>query len=441
LCSFAVTNFRKSLRDSNFFAKYRGPDATTSTCIGGISFLHNLLHITGKPKNQPQYSNDVAVLFNGEIYNYLQLGGYNSEVEAILDLYLQEGPTAFVLLDGEFAICLVDFRKQRLIIATDTFATKPLWFDVGQSGFCVASYKSQLLGIGCKTPAKLGANQIHEFCLSSGKPIKQTQLYKFSTKQFKSSFDDWNLAFEQSISKRIDSLQFPMFIGLSSGMDSGAIACELNKRNAQFHSFSIFESENPTILNQRKNVLGKIDQVQLTLAKAMHYRLELGRRCEGFQQKKSDYIYDVRNDPGAIGLAAICDKAQTSGCKVYLSGQGADEIFSDYGFNGKKLSMQSTFAGLYPDDLTRTWPWPNFFEGTQSQYLGKEEVVVGGYGLEARYPFLDRVLVQEFLNLKPALKNSKYKSVLTNYLEENSFPFDPGVKIGFDPMQTLLNKE
>jgi asparagine synthetase B (glutamine-hydrolysing) len=64
-------------------------------------------------------------------------------------------------------------------------------------------------------------------------------------------------------------------------------------------------------------------------------------------------------------------------------------------------------------------------------YLLKEEQIGGSYGVETRYPFLDRDVVQEFLWLTYDLKNEKYKSVLHEYLIINNFPFESGVKKGF----------
>jgi hypothetical protein len=64
-------------------------------------------------------------------------------------------------------------------------------------------------------------------------------------------------------------------------------------------------------------------------------------------------------------------------------------------------------------------------------YLAKEEYVSGAYGLEGRYPFLDRAVVQEFLWLSADLKNSVYKNVLDNYLTMHNYPFQRGVKTGF----------
>ena len=70
----------------------------------------------------------------------------------------------------------------------------------------------------------------------------------------------------------------------------------------------------------------------------------------------------------------------------------------------------------------RSFPMEKFFgENTQRAYLMKEEIVTSTYGMEGRYPFLDKNLIQEFLWLHPDLKNNNYKSVIHNYLKLNNF--------------------
>ena len=62
----------------------------------------------------------------------------------------------------------------------------------------------------------------------------------------------------------------------------------------------------------------------------------------------------------------------------------------------------------------------------------KEEYVCGAYGVEGRYPFLDKDLVQEFLYLSSDLKNKSYKSPLSNYLKKYNYPYDIDKKSGFN---------
>jgi len=77
-------------------------------------------------------------------------------------------------------------------------------------------------------------------------------------------------------------------------------------------------------------------------------------------------------------------------------------------------------------------------ESKQIQYLNKEEYVAGAYGIETRYPFLDTNLVQEFLWLNSDLKNKEYKAPLSEYLFKNNYPFQRGVKTGFQANRNLI---
>jgi len=120
------------------------------------------------------------------------------------------------------------------------------------------------------------------------------------------------------------------------------------------------------------------------------------------------------------------------GILVYVSGTGADEIISDYGHGGRRIFPHSSFGGLFPEDLRGLFPWEGFFLGTQRDYLMKEELVAGAHGVESRYPFLDRAVVQEFLWLASGAKNAKYKAPIHDWLARLDYPFRPGEKLGFN---------
>ena len=138
----------------------------------------------------------------------------------------------------------------------------------------------------------------------------------------------------------------------------------------------------------------------------------------------------VTEESAGVGLGFICRLATSEGRRIYLSGQGADEILSDYAL----MPHQSDFKGIFPNDLK---PWRNFYYNCQEAYLAKEEHIAGAYGVEARYPFLDTQVVQEFLWLKPELKNMFYKAPLYTYLNRYLYPFKPNVKRGFEAGRNL----
>ena len=426
MCGFGVTN-KIGLQNSNKFCQRRGPDLTNSKVVNDIEFLHNLLHITGELNPQPLIKGDVVCVFNGEIYNYDSFGTYRSDGDCLIDLYNQLGDNFTNALDGEFALCLIDFKNNKLIISTDTFACKPLWYEFKDNTFCVASYNSQLVGLGFNNGTKLLANTTKVYNLKSLQQISEFKNTLFDINQYKTSYTDWLNAFTNSIKKRTRNTDKGMFVGMSSGFDSGAIACELERQHIPFKAYTIVNNENVEVLEGRFKRISNTEPFTLSPEEFFYWQNEINNNCE-------DFFYDdysIKKDQASMGLAAICDRARKEGRRIYFSGQGADEIISDYGFGGKKIFGHSGFGGLFPDKLEGFFPWHSFWDGTQIKYLNKEEYVAGHFGIETRYPFLDKDLVQEFLWLTPELKNKKYKNTLDEYLSVNNFPYEPKEKKGF----------
>ena len=151
------------------------------------------------------------------------------------------------------------------------------------------------------------------------------------------------------------------------------------------------------------------------------------KQCELSHDSEYNYISDRSSAP----LMKMGYVARGHGCKIFLSGTGCDEIIGDYYIPGVFCDVNTCFYGKYPEDLENHFPWKNFFTGTMRRYLTKDEYIIGSLGIEARYPFLDKQLVQEFLNLTSNLKNMHYKSPLREYLLSTKFPFMEGEKRGF----------
>jgi len=432
MCGFGVSNV-SSISLTNKTCQRRGPDSTNVASFHGVEFLHNHLHITGAVVKQPFVKQDIVCVFNGEIYNYKTFGNYYSDGQCLIDLYLAQGDKFAQMLDGEFAICLVDFRSNKVITVTDTFACKPLWYEFNDRKFCVASYNSQLTGLGFVNGQKQKANTTRVYNLKklSLNLVAEYSNVDFDLNQHKNTFDDWISAFSQSIQKRISNTAYGMFCGMSSGYDSGAIACELEKQKANFKAYSIINNENEIVLNQRLAQITNTEAFILHDNEFQSQKSELRNHCENFYYNDHLMSYDIKKDQASMGLAAICTRANKEKRRIYFSGQGADEIISDYGFGGTKIYKHSSFGGKFPETLQGFFPWHSFWDGTQVQYLNKEEYVAGHFGIETRYPFLDKNLVQEFLWLSAKLKNSKYKSCLDEYLSVNNFPYQPAEKRGF----------
>jgi asparagine synthase (glutamine-hydrolysing) len=405
MCGFMVS---KKGRGNNQFIRRRGQDATSYLVRDDLHFAHYLLHVTGEVTVQPFVDGDVVAVYNGEIYNWPFT---RSDGENIIPAYREYGAMFPRELDGEFAIALYDFGSDRALFVTDRFASKPIW----RKGIECASYES---GVGGR---KIPANTIEAVRISTGETLYTTNYHEWDWRQTVTTYDACIAAFERAVAKRYVP---GCFIGLSSGYDSGAIACAL--RGKDFKAYAVLASESRQIVMQRATLLADARIIADFDIKAQERHLrdnaEDFRYCIRYDTSIGRASY--KEDYAAKALSHICMLASGEGRKVFLSGAGADEILSDYSL----IPMQSEFKGRFPDKLE---PWANFNDSCMYSYLGKEELVGGSWGIETRYPFLDAEFVQAFLSLTPELKNKNYKAPLFEYLSKNNFPFERDRKIGF----------
>lgn len=281
-------------------------------------------------------------------------------------------------------------------------------------------------------------NMMQIFALDDGRYelVERHTVFEFDLKQHKLSTVDFQSAFKHAVLKRVKHAICPFFIGLSSGYDSGAIQVALVQKELHHFAYTIFSTEALETLQERIKWAGSTAETHVILFNGKDLEKEmtyLAMHSEPFQYRATQgQDISVAEDPAAAGLSYICREARRRGVFIYLSGTGADEIISDYGHAGHKIFPHSNFGGLFPDNLQARFPWEGFFLGTQRDYLMKEELVAGAHGVEARYPFLDRAVVQEFLWLDATVKNSKYKAPIHEWLARFDYPFRAAEKVGFN---------
>lgn len=459
MCSYlfartATQLTESALQTANKYACYRGPDKTRvvqqQDRYGySLTFLHNLLDISGTSCVQPIIDANFAnltALFNGEIYNFRQLTGGGRDTDCILPTYVEFGKSAGQYFDGEFAITLYDCEKNSLFIFTDPFLTKPLYWGTNdaRTAFGVATCGSSLRAIGCHRTELFDPNATYEVNFSpDGFAMKcQREVRPFRLEQHKNDYTDWGAAFIDSVRKRASHGAHRPMVFLSSGYDSGAICVALNHLEIGYDTFSIVAGEHRGILEKRIRInrahsCGEAFCVEsLSETDLQRMTEDIGANVEPFvyvHEDKPGVICDLRTDGGALGANYLAELARHKNRLVNLSGSGADEIMSDYGFAGKKFYHHSEFGGLFPDDLESIFPWKKFYGDTQRSYLFKDEYTLGRHGIEGRYPFLDWKVVQEFLALKPDLKNKSYKGAIGHLLSLHDYPYEPMKKRGFSP--------
>jgi asparagine synthase (glutamine-hydrolysing) len=133
---------------------HRGPDARGIHVDDGVGLgIQRLRVIDLHGGDQPIFNEDrsVAVVLNGEIYNFcelraeLQARGHRfasaGDTETIAHLYEEQGADCVRALHGMFALAIWDARERRLVLARDRVGKKPLFYS--QHGGCL-SFASEL---------------------------------------------------------------------------------------------------------------------------------------------------------------------------------------------------------------------------------------------------------------------------------------------------------
>jgi asparagine synthetase B (glutamine-hydrolysing) len=409
----------------------RGPDKSTVEIGENFVVIHTLLSMTGF-RTQPIKTDKSMLIFNGEVYNdFMNYTNDFNDADYIALKFEKKGAAAFEKFDGEFAIVLYSKKDNQLFLATDPFATKPLYFKLGKD-FCLAgSYQTTVEAAGGEGGIEqIPSNRLIQIDLNNFKIVKTSHLVNFNfKKQTNKSFATWSKAFQKALVKRTLNTKHRAFVGLSSGHDSGLIAAELINLKIPFHAYIMTYLEDQEIIKERIRILkeNKItfdivvpsSEDWLRMKKFVKENIDpyqLVNKESKFQNYADPRIHMI---PGTISGCLINEKARLENRLISLSGQGGDEIYADY-YNEFTYSRMSELKGNWENINS---PWKNFSGGWNQVFLGANERVSGLFGIESRYPFLDFEVVQEFLDLDPKLKAKYYKSPITNRLLELKFPF------------------
>lgn len=369
--------------------RHRGPDEpgtwTTPEANGTLVFGFNRLSIIdiahshqplrwGPPEAPDRY----LLVFNGEIYNYLELRAQLSakhgtvfatggDGEAIAAGYHYWGIKVLEQLRGMFAFALWDTITRELLCARDPFGIKPLFMATGTGGTAVASEKKCLLdlvkllrfdtGIDHRAlqhytvlqyvpePETLhrGVRRLESGCYARIRPgQREPEITRYFVPRFATTpiagnteqarYDEITEVLEDSVAKH---MRADVTVGsfLSGGIDSTAVAALAIRHNPQLITFTTgFEREGFSELD-----------VAMASAEALGARhiakvVSTGEFVAALPEIVW-YLDEPVADPALVPLFFVAREARKH-VKVVLSGEGADELFGGYTIYREPLSLK-----------------------------------------------------------------------------------------------------
>ena len=362
--------------------RHRGPDDSGTYLDDNVSLGHTRLSILDlSPKgHQPMYFQNLAIVFNGEIYNFqeirkeLESFGYGftsgTDTEVILAAYHRWGDKCVEKFNGMWAFCIYDRDKQTLFISRDRFGVKPVYYYFDGQCFIFASELKAIRKhhIALETdPAGVnfffyqkyigGDLTIYKNCRKL-RPAHSI-LFDLNTKKLTISkhYDlEAEIAKRQDIAidDRLEMVEgilsdavlkrliadVPVGSFLSGGLDSSLISAIIAKNKKDFDTFSIgFKDESYNELN--------FSQIVAEHIKTAHHYEYMDVNEDIIQQ-----IIGAMDEPfgdSSVFPTYLLSKITRQKVTVSLSGDAGDEVFGGYDtYRAYKLArfIPAPVAGL-----------------------------------------------------------------------------------------------
>jgi asparagine synthase (glutamine-hydrolysing) len=355
---------------------HRGPDGDGHYIDRFIGLGHRRLAIIDLSTGaQPMFSPDgaVVVVFNGEIYNYLELKAElrsrghrfltTSDTEVLLAAYEEWGIACLTRLNGMWAFALWDSRQNHLFLSRDRLGEKPLHFAVRDGSFLFGSeIKSVLaanhpaepayelleiyLSLGyVPAPYTLFRNIAkllpgHYLIVTPGKVVDRPywDLPSVSESAMRRDADniyrEFEACFEDSVRIRMRS-DVPFGAFLSGGLDSSSVVTAMAAASAS-----------PVETFTAGFVEKAFDERSLARDVALHCRTNHHEEVvapEAFDESLRgvlDHFDEPFGDASAIPVRLISRLAR-SRVTMVLTGDGGDEVLSGYtSYVTEKLSAR-----------------------------------------------------------------------------------------------------
>ncbi|MEJ2464135.1 MAG: asparagine synthase (glutamine-hydrolyzing) [Candidatus Thiodiazotropha sp.] len=347
---------------------HRGPDGYGFYSDEKVGLAHarlSIIDIAGGDQPIRNEDGTIQLVFNGEIFNYLELRktltnqGHrfytHSDTEVIVHLYEEYGLDFLQHLNGQFAIALWDTRLQRLVLARDRVGIRPLFYvENGKRLYFASEVKSiftqpsiprridpQALQEIFTFWSPLAPNSLFKDIKSlppghimvidkNGQQIKPYWDWAFPNEAIdtQKSADDWA---EELRELMIDSVRLqlradvPVGAYLSGGLDSSVITSLIkNFTETPLRTFSIGFEDKEFDESRYQDELVKFLETDHT--HVFCSRSDIGNAFPDVIRHTETAILRTAPTP----LMLLSKAVKQAGYKVVLTGEGADEVFGGY---------------------------------------------------------------------------------------------------------------
>jgi asparagine synthase (glutamine-hydrolysing) len=364
-------------RGPDFKGKYYNRDDASNN----IYLLHARLNIidSDQRSNQPFIIGPFVLIFNGEIYNYLEIRSLlknegvnfqtNGDTEVLAKALIHWGiNSALDKLEGMWAFAFYNKNSGELYLCRDRFGEKPLYFTHQNDGVCFSSETKSLFEL-LNRKLEVNFEQIYRYLINGYKSIyKQNHTFYKEVQEVKKGHwikinkgieliteSYWNpntkvdetLGYLDSVKKVKEELlrslsirlrsDVPIAFCMSGGVDSNAlISIAAREKGYDVHGFTIVNSDE------------RYDEIDL-VKKAVS---DLGISHTSVELEKNNFLEDLKtliiaHDSPVYTISyflhwKLMKAISQKGYKVSISGTGADELFTGYYDHGN-LFLESIY--------------------------------------------------------------------------------------------------
>ncbi|MES2623128.1 MAG: asparagine synthase (glutamine-hydrolyzing) [Patescibacteria group bacterium] len=367
---------------------HRGPDDEGTFTQPSFSMGMRRLSIIDIAHGKQPISNEdgtVSVVFNGEIYNYLELKteleslGHvfktHSDTECLVHGYEAWGKDLPKRLRGMFAFSIHDSKTNTLFIARDHFGIKPLYYRLKDNA--INSFASEIKSLLVDTAyvKEINIPAIYAYATFQYNPYEETffkgifklspghsltidiqskaysieKFWQYSLAPVEGDYDAKKVNIEKTLTDSVAHhmiADVPVASFLSSGVDSSIIASLANTH---------LKSTDPNNILTTYTIGFGADRSEIDDAR--EFATYLGTNHKEIQVTFDDYFAVLRKcawhfdepvgDPSAISMYLMArEVAKTH--KVVLSGEGADELFGGYGIYAEPHNKYIQLVSLQP---------------------------------------------------------------------------------------------